>query len=284
MKLTFLGSGSAFFPPWEGNYQSNMLLETVDKRRLMIDCGTHAAQSLHDAGLTVFDLDAFYVSHQHADHIGGLEEVAFKTYFSRLATLRQKYNLPQEDMVDLMQMFADSGEVPMKTLKPKLFANGSMLNYIWAESLKGGLASIQGKVVTLGDYFELVGVPRNGSFTWEGVEFRLIRTIHIMDGYDFVPSYGLMFEVNGKTIFITTDSQHCPNQIMDFYQMADIIFQDCETTPFKSGVHAHFSDLSTLPAEIKAKMWLYHFNPGEKPDAVAAGFAGYVQKGQVFDL
>ena len=46
---------------------------------------------------------------------------------------------------------------------------------------------------------------------------------------------------------------------MDFYKQADLIIQDCETTPFKSGVHANYSELVTLPLEIKTKMMLLHY-------------------------
>lgn len=66
--------------------------------------------------------------------------------------------------------------------------------------------------------------------------------------------------------------------------MADVIYHDCETSPFKSGVHAHYNDLKTLPSATKAKMWLYHYQPGEKPDALADGFLGYATKGQSYDF
>jgi hypothetical protein len=67
-----------------------------------------------------------------------------------------------------------------------------------------------------------------------------------------------------------------------------LIFHDCETSPFKSGVHAHFDDLKTLPDEIKSKMWLMHYQWVEEVDlaklAEDNGFAGFVRKGQSFDL
>ena len=44
-----------------------------------------------------------------------------------------------------------------------------------------------------------------------------------------------------------------------------------------------FSELDTLPAEIKKKMWLYHYQPGHLPDAKEHGFQGFVKKGQVFE-
>jgi ribonuclease BN (tRNA processing enzyme) len=90
-----------------------------------------------------------------------------------------------------------------------------------------------------------------------------------MDGYSIVPSYGLMIDdpdvVIGKfnkpaKIFFTGDTQFAPKQLMTFYDQADLIIQDCETSPFKSGVHAHYNELITLPAEIKSKMVLVHYN------------------------
>ena len=82
---------------------------------------------------------------------------------------------------------------------------------------------------------------------------------------------------------MTTDTQFSPEQIKNFYDMADLIFQDCETGEFESGVHAHYNQLKTLPEKFKKKMWLYHYQDGELPDAKADGFLGLVKMGQVFD-
>ncbi len=117
-------------------------------------------------------------------------------------------------------------------------------------------------------------------------DFRLVQVIHYMDGFDFSYSYGLMFKVKDRNYFITTDAQHAPNQIKDFYEMSDVIFQDCETLPkeYASGVHANYAELLELPDKTRAKMWLYHYQDGDKPDCVKAGFRGWVQKGQEFEL
>ncbi|VEH28122.1 metal-dependent hydrolase of the beta-lactamase superfamily transporter III [Legionella sainthelensi] len=49
-------------------------------------------------------------------------------------------------------------------------------------------------------------------------------------------------------------------------------------------MHAHFSQLDTLAPEIKAKLWLYHYNDGKLPDAQFHGFLGFVQCGQIIEL
>lgn len=262
MKLTFIGVGSAFTKKY---WQSNMLLETGGKR-LLIDCGTLAHLALRDLGLAVKDIDALYVSHPHADHIGGIEEFALMSYFNP-----NKKSIWTED--------------PKEKGRPTLYVDQDLCDKLWEESLKGGLRTLQNQVASLDTYFNVVRVPKNREFDFAGVNMRTVQVIHVMDGYSFMPSYGLMWTgPSGKRIFLTTDTQHCPNQIRDFYRTADIVFQDAETTPFESGVHAHYNDLVTLAPDFKEKMWLYHYADSELPDAEADGFAGFVQQGQVFEL
>lgn len=261
--LTFLGTGSAFS---KRNWQSNMLLEVKkspdqEPERLLIDCGTTAHYALADQALKVKDIAALYVSHPHADHIGGIEEFALMSYF----------NPAKKDIWEQGQ--------------PVLFVDQDLCDKLWEQSLQGGLRTLQNQVATLDTYFSVHKIPKNQEFDFAGIKMRTVQVIHVMDGYSFMPSYGLMWTgAAGKRVFLTTDTQHCPNQIMDFYRASDIIFQDAETTPFKSGVHAHYSDLKTLPEEIKAKMWLYHYADGELPNAEADGFAGFVHQGQIFEV
>jgi len=139
-------------------------------------------------------------------------------------------------------------------------------------------------VTDLYSYFTVHSIPHNGSFVWEGVEIQLIQTIHIMVGFSIVPSFGLMFTINGIRTFLTTDTQFSPEQIKDFYNRADVIFHDCETAQNESGVHAPYKKLRTLPEHQKNKMWLYHYQDGELPDARADGFLGFVKRGQIFDF
>lgn len=254
MKLTFLGTGSAFAM---SHFQSNMLLEDSGKR-LLVDCGSDARHSLAKAGYGVRDIDGVFISHLHADHIGGLEWLCFSRYF---------------------------GGGP----KPELFINERLSHTLWENSLRGGMASHQGVMLTLDHFFSAVHrIHQNGSFRWGQTDCQLIQTVHYMDAYEIVPSYGLLIRSpsNAKSgeIFITTDTQFAPNQIMDFYKRAAVIFQDCETAPYKSGVHAHYTELVTLPAELRAKMWLYHYQDGKLPDARKDGFAGFVEQGQTFEF
>jgi hypothetical protein len=70
----------------------------------------------------------------------------------------------------------------------------------------------------------------------------------------------------------------------EYYDRADVIFHDCETSPFPTKIHAHYTELLILPAKIRNKMWLYHYQPGALPDAEKDGFRGFVKRGQTFEF
>src|SRR5215213_4499990 len=113
MKLTFIGTGSAFTM---SGFQSNMVLEDSAGGRLLIDCRGDARHALAKAGLGAKDIDGLYVSHLHADHIGGIEWLGFSRYFG-------------------------------KGNKPELFINERLATTLWEHSLRGGMASHQGVVL-----------------------------------------------------------------------------------------------------------------------------------------
>jgi ribonuclease BN (tRNA processing enzyme) len=229
MKLIFLGTGSAFTTL---NYQTNVIVQKNGKN-FLIDAGSDIRFSLKNVGLSYRDIDSVYVSHLHADHAGGIETLAFCSFFD-----------------------------PNKKQKITLYGSGDVLTRGWNTCWKGGLESIQGRLQDLGDYFKHVSfIEPNSNFTWEDIKFTPVQVIHVMNGYSVVSSWGLMLhdlETN-KNIFFTTDTQFCPHQINDFYNMSDLIIQDCETSPFKSGVHSNYEDLKTLPENIKQKMILVHY-------------------------
>lgn len=255
MKMKFIGVGSAFCS--SEYWQSNAVITAKSGKKLLIDCGSDARHSLVEAGIGIEEIDGVYISHCHADHIGGAEWLGFSTYFN--PSLK----------------------------RPKLFIMRDLYSKLW-DSLKGGMESIEGQIVNIEDYFDSQIIDLNGSFSWEGIHFIPVQTVHIMNGFYIVPSYGLLIRdgIDGKLVFFSSDSQFCPRQIEKFYKQADIVFHDCETSPFKSGVHAHYSDLLTLDEGIRNKMWLYHYqaNPEKTFDAVSDGFAGFVAKGQEFEI
>ncbi|MDM8523454.1 MBL fold metallo-hydrolase [Desulfococcaceae bacterium HSG8] len=267
MKIKFLGVGSAFTTP--EYYQSNMLVTSRSGKQLLVDCGGDIRFSLSESkgGEHIVDtslqerspdgeIDAIYISHLHSDHIGGMEWMAFKTYFS------------------------------LSPEKPKLFMEEKLMHEMWNWSLKGGLGTIEGKCMHLTDYFDCRPMVGNGAFHWENIVFSLIKMPHIINGYRNIYSYGLLIQEvpEGPAVFITTDTQFEPGIVSQMGQKAAVIFHDCETNIFKSLVHAHYDDLRTLPPSLRRKIWLYHYQPHPDMKPGTDGFAGFVSKGQEFDF
>lgn len=251
LKLTFLGAGSAF-TIGEDNYHSNMLLQKDDDS-LLIDAGSDIRFSLNKLHLTHLDIRNIYISHLHADHIGGLEWLALTTYFD-----------------------------PRYENKPNLYISEHLVRDLWEKSLSGGLSTLQTEQASLEHFFNVKPLKQHEQFVWQNIPFQLIQAVHVVNNYQLMPCYGLMFEYNEKYIYLTADTQYSPKQLLDYYKKADIIFHDCETAERKSGVHAHYSELLNIPKELRKKIWLYHYNPGKLPNAKADGFLGFVKRGQVF--
>lgn len=265
MKIRFLGVGAAFTTP--AYYQSNMLITAPSGRHLLLDCGADARFSLSEQlGAIGADLapetchrlvDAVFISHLHSDHIGGLEWLAFSTYYD-----------PQ-------------------CPTPRMFGEARMLRELWSQSLRGGLYYNTGRTMSLDDYFRLEPQADNARFIWEGLELRMVKARHIRCNDEGMFSHGLVARAadgSGRAAWISTDALCDPALIAAMADEVDLIFHDSETAAAPTGVHAHYQQLRDLPAAVKAKMWLYHYQPEPAQRPEQDGFLGFVRKGQVFEL
>lgn len=297
MKITVVGCGNAFSYK---NYNQSFLLESGNQK-LLIDCGTRVPQALHDLGINIKDITDIYISHQHGDHCGGLEEVAFTRYAWGSKATR-----------------FDEAQFPYA---PTLICNEMLMKELWKNTLSGGLESMEGFDANLSTFFVPKSIKANKTFDWQRYKVSLVQQIHIMTGSMIKNTFGLFLEpypnvFNDTTkLFFTTDAQYFqPEQVRYYYDKADIIFQDCEcigcdtvkkTMDFKSGVHANYGQLAgwegvnayRMNPEIKKKIWLSHYQDfvsagrdykGQLCDwgllCADDGFAGFVKVGQTFEV
>lgn len=253
MKLFFLGSGSAFTVGAD-NFQSNILLISEQGNKLLIDCGSDIRFSLYEAGLSYLDITDIYISHLHSDHVGGLEYIGLTTKFDSRCN------------------------------KPSLYLSKDIASELWDKTLSGGMSSIEGDIADINTFFDVHKIDKNGYFVWNDIQFSLVKVIHVNNGYFVIPTYGLFFEVEETKVFLTADTKFCLDKIGEYYERADILFQDCETSQVPTSVHAHYEQLLTLPKKIRNKMWLYGYQPEPLPDAKKDGFHGFVKRGQTFEF
>jgi ribonuclease BN (tRNA processing enzyme) len=254
MKIQFLGVGDQFSV--HDQYQSNMVITAGSGAKILVDCGGDVKYSLMECKINPTDIDAVYISHLHADHIGGLEWLALSTYFGR------------------------------ENKRLKLFCEEKLQSKLWDNALQGGLECLGNKYMELSDYFDCHPVAEAGGFGWQDIHFELVKMPHVMGEECNMYSYGLLAVTadKKKSLFISTDTQFQPDLIENIAERASLIFHDCETSAVKSTVHAHYEQLLTLPASVKNKMWLYHYQRDPKYRPHQDGFLGFVLKGQEFTL
>ena len=253
MDLLVLGTGSAFTTD-PHNFQSNMVLVAASGRRLLIDCGTDIRWSLARQRLSCTDVTDIYISHLHSDHIGGLECIGFQTKFGPACQ------------------------------RPRLYIEASLVDPLWNRSLRGGMEIVADGQTDLDTFFDVRPLSAAAPFEWEGMQLQLVPTMHVSAPGAHMGSFGLMIAVGGRRALLTTDTQCTPTHLASYYADADLIFHDCETSPNKTTVHAHYDELAQLPEATRGKTWLYGYQPGALPDAVADGFLGFVRPGQSFEL
>lgn len=261
LALRFIGAGSAFSKKF---YQNNLLVAKGEDH-VLVDCGTRTPEALALLGLTVMDVRNYLITHSHADHIGGLEEVM----------LQNRY---------------------VARRKPNIVITEKLRDVIWSMSLRGGAAYNErhdGKPLDFPDFWVPNYPKRRRKEDRElsvaavgGIEIILFRTMHIPDSAagwrDSFPSYGLVLD---RRVLFTSDSRYDPGMVaaMEAAFTLEAIFHDCQL--FKGGVHAALEELAALPASTKAKTRLMHY--GDKiddfrPRIAELGFAGVAEQGETY--
>jgi len=257
LELTFVGAGSAFSKKY---FQNNILVVQGDEH-VLIDCGTRAPEALSLLGLSVMDVRNYLITHSHADHVGGLEEVMLvNRYVARK--------------------------------KPTLIATKKYRKFLWEKSLKGGNAYSEkkdGKWLELEDFWNIVepepikGADRDLCFVRLGsLRMDIYRTKHIPDSSPDWKTSSLSYGVViNESVAFTSDTRF-DRDLINFLEKnykITTIFHDCQL--FTGGVHASLDELATLPPEIKAKMRLMHYGDAAlaQPDrATNLGFLGFVEQ------
>lgn len=243
--IQMIGTGSAFAK----RYYNNNALVYGSSFKLLIDCGTTAPRSLHELNIAPNQLDGILITHQHADHIGGLEEIALRLYYS--------YNRK----------------------RIKLFVPETLVQPLWDYSLRGGLENVAEGFSSLSDYFEIVllrdGVPLQVS---DDITIEPLRTKHIQQKSSY--SY-----IINDILFYTADIVFSPDLLEHVTEKRGCrhIFHDCQLTS-PGVVHAALEELLTLPEKLQRMIYLMHYGDDMEQHTGRTGSMTFVMQHVLYTL
>jgi ribonuclease BN (tRNA processing enzyme) len=263
LQFIFAGVGSAFS---KRNNQTNVLL-IHGKDHLLIDCGNTCSRALLALGIPITQIRNFLITHSHADHIGGLEEVI----------LMNRYVTRE---------------------KPTIVISETYQHILWDMSLRGGAAYNEekgGDILTFSDFWHIIRpeflpkFPRNTQEANIGeLNIKIMRTKHIPDTSDtWETSFWSCGVIINDKILFTSDTRY-DFKLVDYFESKynfEAIFHDCQF--FTGGVHASLEELKQFPPAIKKKMYLSHYgdNWEQFEDKVQEyGFAGLAREKVIYEF
>ncbi|MBP1156169.1 MULTISPECIES: MBL fold metallo-hydrolase [unclassified Paenibacillus] len=243
LQIQMIGTGSAFAKTF---YNNNALVYS-DGFTLLIDCGITAPRALYELGIPLDRIDAVLISHIHADHVGGLEELAFQ----------------------YMYVFKR---------KIKLLVPAPLETVLWEHTLRGGLENTAEGLVSLNDYFEVISLAERTPFALHpGLSVETIPTDHIPGK----SSYSLL--LNGN-IFYSADMKFSAPLLLGLHEQGcEVILHDCQL--FCPGtVHACLDELLTLPADVQKKVLLMHYGDNMSQFIGKTGHMTFMEQFKTYTL
>tara|TARA_B100001750_G_C15374183_1_gene528919 strand:- start:36 stop:884 length:849 start_codon:yes stop_codon:yes gene_type:complete len=256
LTVCFPGVGSAFAK----KNDHTCLIIAKNGVTTLVDAGTSTPRVLLSRGIEISDFDYYHITHSHADHIGGLEQVLLYSHY----VLKKK---------------------------PRLILAREYKDILWEQSLRGGCGYCEGGVLQFDDLAEFIYPKRVASsprglyeVQVDGIKLLIFRTVHIPTEGD---NSGSKFWSTGLLIddvaLFTADTRFDP-LIFEHVPMdkVDTIFHDCQLND-PGVVHATYNELKTLDAGLRSRMYLTHYGDMfHKFEPLSDGFVGFAQPWAIY--
>ncbi len=246
--IFFLGSGSGF-----SSLPNTSLLLNLRNTRVLIDFGFTGLNQLRRYKISPQTIDALIITHLHSDHTGGIEMLTYIHKFQY-----QKKLLLILPNFELQFMLWD------------------MLKHSMRFSPKG--------IMKKSDYFDIkiaqcASTCRFSTMRFKSHKFTFVKTKHVPG----MLSYGVIFAMNGKRVFYTSDTAFDPELLayVNENYTPSLIIHDCKTDHEDEEVHATYKQIATLPLKLKRKILLIHYDDNySQIDPKLDGFIGFAQTGE----
>nr|7U2S_A Chain A, Apyc1 [Paenibacillus xerothermodurans]7U2S_B Chain B, Apyc1 [Paenibacillus xerothermodurans] len=244
LQIQMIGTGSAFAKKF---YNNNALVK-CNGFQLLIDCGVTAPRALHELGVPITGIDGILITHIHADHVGGIEEFAFR--------LKYKYGM---------------------TIK--LFVPAALVNPLWDHSLRGGLENKAEGLEQLADYFDVVALEEAVVHEIHpGLTVELVRSQHIAGK----ASYSLLLN---NLLFYSSDARFNYAQLVELSTSGrcKYILHDCQLAE-PAAVHATLNELLTLPEAVQEMIMLMHYDDEMEQFIGKSGKMSFMQQHKTYSF
>lgn len=229
IRLECLGSGHAFS---HGRYWSGFLLNG----RVLLDCPPQTLAHLYRLGDDVpAALDLILLSHEHSDHIGGMDLLLLEEMQGRSSKARDSRPLgvagPPGMYLRLREIVGRSERLPA--------IDDSRL--AWFEA------------------------PAPGSFAHAGIEVERIEVEHAPE----LSSHGYRVHLDGRVLSYTGDTRLC-DAVLELAEGADVLIVECGGA--RAAHHMEWDDVLSLREQVSrtTDILVTHYDNLEVPPAATS--------------
>jgi ribonuclease BN (tRNA processing enzyme) len=244
LEVRVIGAGSAGAKKY---FNTSLLVTFPDGYRLLVDCGFNIPKALHEQNISIDSIDGLFVTHTHADHVGGIEELAF------------------------MNRYAFAGR------KMDLLIPGILEHELWENSLKGGLECTEEGLCELEDYFNIKKLWALSSNNPLGLQ--IFPTDHVKHKDSFAVGFDDKLLYSGDTKFSAA--------LINIGRNYKTIIHDCQLPSAngkvaKKAVHTHLHELMALDEDIQNKIYMIHYGDNAETFVGKTGKLRFATEGTTY--